>query len=207
MKRLVLVFVLFGGILFSLSAQSLSNITKVGVVDMERLVRTIMGNTEEGKVYAERNEKYQEEVKKYQENSENFLAELEKLGVELKDLNDKLQEAVEAKESSSVIRNLENQIRSKTNAARNYATTNRMELEKESQRLQRERANLDEEMKKLVGNDAFRLRLNNALRDVAQSDGCSLILNKQENLGLLWSSPSIDITQKVITRLQGGGSR
>jgi len=202
MKRVALVFVLLGGVFFSLSAQSLSNITKVGVVDMDRLVRAVLGPTEAGKAYTEKNEKYQEDVKKYQEDFTEYLAELEKLNNELNELKEKLQEAVEAKESSSTIRTMENQIKSKTQALRTYATTHLAELERQKQRLEKERVSLDEEMKKLVGNDAFKLRLNNALRIVAESDGCSLVLNKQESMGLLWSSPSIDITQKVIERLR-----
>jgi len=204
MKRVVFVFVLLGGIIFSLSAQSLSNITKVGVVDMDRLVKAVLGPTPAGKAYTEKYEKYLEEAKKYEEDYNSFLEELQKQSDELKELNEKLQEAVEAKESSSSIRTLENQIKSKTQAVRTYATTHNAEREKERLRLQRERANLDEDMKKLVGNDEFIRRLNAALRVVAESDGCSLVLNKQETMGLLWSSPSIDITQKVITRLQGG---
>ena len=118
MKRFIFMFVLFGSILASLSAQA--TITKFAVLDMNRVVASYTERLPEGKSYAEKRDRVQ--------------AEIEKQSKELQELNAKLAEAKE-NGSNNQIKNLENQIKTKTQALQTYIKNNMAELEKERDQL------------------------------------------------------------------------
>jgi len=54
---------------------------------------------------------------------------------------------------------------------------------------------------KLVESDSFYDTLYNIIEDVAESEGLTIILSLQQANAILWYSPSVDITDKVIERL------
>jgi outer membrane protein len=148
-------------------------ITKVAVVDVGRIILSLAGTLEEAKTYTEKRDRIQ--------------AEIEKRNKELQELNTKLNEAVK-QENKNQIRDLERQIDAKKQSVQLYITTNFAELEKD--------------LEKVTKNSSFMTQLNNALRFVAESDGYSIVLSKQEASGILWYSLSVDITNKVIERLR-----
>jgi outer membrane protein len=179
MKRTIIALLLGGGMIFILQAQQ--SITRFAVVDMNRITAA----------YAEQNAN----ARSFNEKSARIQAEIEKLNRELQALNDKLTEANannENNEKQNQIRTLENQIKTKTQAVQNYIKTSFAELE-------RERA-------ALAQNDSFVQQLSSILRVVAESEGYSMVLSKQDGSGILWYSPSVDITNKVIARIRTGNT-
>jgi len=173
MKRFVLLPALLCGMIFSLFAQH-NPITKVAVVDVSRVIQTFVGTLDEAKAYAEKRDRVQ--------------AEINRLTKELQELNTKLNEAIK-EDDKNQIRDLEKQFEAKKQSVQHYITTSQADLDKDLERV-------------VTSNSTFMTQLNNALRYVAESEGYSLVLNKQEASGILWSSPSVDITNKVIERLR-----
>jgi len=112
-------------------------------------------------------------------------AEMEKHSQELRELTARLEEAREKKNNSQA-RALENEVRAKTQTAKDYIDAMTAELEKDREELQPK---------------VTRTQIINAIRVVAEAEGCSVVISKGE--GVIWSSPSVDITAKVIQRLQG----
>ncbi|MDR1142718.1 MAG: OmpH family outer membrane protein, partial [Spirochaetaceae bacterium] len=126
----------------------------------------------------------------FAEKSAAVQAEIDRRNGELKDLNDRL-EAAKADKKRSQIRQLEGELKTKTAETREYIRQSFAELEKEKA------------AQSTLSDDALR-RLTNALRVVAQSEGYSMILSRQEGTGILWYSPSVDITNKVVQYLRTG---
>jgi outer membrane protein len=126
----------------------------------------------------------------FTEKSAQVQAEINRLTAELQDLKTRLAEAQEQKKRSQ-IRTLESQVGDKTKALQEY-------IKKSFAELEQDRAKLTD--------DAFLTRLNTILRIVAESDGYNMVLNK-EGAGILWYSPSVDITNKVLERLRTGNTR
>ena len=54
---------------------------------------------------------------------------------------------------------------------------------------------------KLADSDSFYDTLYSVIENIAESEGLSLILSLQQANAILWYSPSVDITDKVIDRL------
>jgi len=124
-------------------------------------------------------------VKAFGEKRDQVQAEIERHSQELRDLTDRLEEARE-KRNSSQTRALENEIRTRTQAAKEYIDAMTAELEKDREGLQ---------------GGITRAQIINAIRIVAEAEGCSVVISKGE--GVIWSSPSVEITGRVILRLQG----
>ncbi|MDR1307641.1 MAG: OmpH family outer membrane protein [Treponema sp.] len=125
----------------------------------------------------------------FTEKSAAVQAEIDRRNAELQDLAARL-EAARADNKRSHIRQLEAELKSKTGETREYIRQSFAELEKEK-------------AAQTLSDDALR-RLTNALRIVAQSEGYSMILSRQEGSGILWYSPSVDITNKVLQYLRTG---
>ena len=53
----------------------------------------------------------------------------------------------------------------------------------------------------LSQNDEFYKKLNATIRRIAENEGLSMIINVDKNQFVLWYSPSVDITDKVIDAL------
>jgi len=149
------------------------SITRFAVVDVGRIIQTFVGTLDEARVYTEKRDRVQ--------------AEINRLTKELQELNTKLNDAIK-EDDKSQIRDLERQFEAKKQAVQLYISTSQADLEKD--------------LEKVTNNSTFMTQLNNALRYVAESEGYSLVLSKQEASGILWSSPSVDITNKVIERLR-----
>ncbi|MCL1814926.1 MAG: OmpH family outer membrane protein [Treponema sp.] len=155
-----------------ISLSAQAAITRFAVVDMNRVMAAFAEQSTEFKAFSDKRNTVQ--------------AEIEKQAKELQELNTKLAEAQEEGKKDQ-IRTLENQIRTKTQAAKNYYDRMIAELEKDRQQLQK--------------NNTFMARVNNAIRVVAESEGFSMVLSR-ETAGILWYSPSVDITNKVIARIR-----
>jgi len=159
------------------SLSAQSAITRFAVVDLNRITSAFSEQSVEFKAF---NEKLSQ-----------FQAEMNRRSEELKELDVRLDEARQQGKQDQ-IRTLENQITTRRQAAKDYIEKMQAELEKDRDRLQR--------------SNSFMSQVVNAVRVIAESEGYSMVLSK-EGAGIIWNSPSVDITNKVIERLRSGGKR
>jgi outer membrane protein len=88
---------------------------------------------------------------------------------------------------------LESQIYRRTESLREYYQVKNAELE--------DRKN------KLSQSDSFLEQVYDEIRFIAESEGYSTILSVKENSGILWYSPTVDITDKLIQNLLSKAGR
>lgn len=62
-------------------------------------------------------------------------------------------------------------------------------------------AELEDRRAKLAQSDTFRSQVYDEIRFIAESEGYSMVLNLKEN-DILWYSPTVDITDKLIQNLR-----
>jgi outer membrane protein len=60
---------------------------------------------------------------------------------------------------------------------------------------------LEERRLRLTQSDSFLEQVYDEIRFIAESEGYSTVLNLKENTGILWYSPTVDITDKLIQNL------
>jgi len=154
------------------SLSAQKTITRFGVVDMNRIIA----------MYTD-----QAAIKAFNEKRDRVQAEIERQNQELRELNARLAEARGKRNNSGQVNALEAEIQAKTQAAKDYIDTMRAEME-------RDREQLNEKMNMT--------QINNAIRIVAEAEGCSMVLSREGGT-VLWNSPTVDITAKVIQRLTG----
>ena len=68
-------------------------------------------------------------------------------------------------------------------------------------------AELDNIKNRLTQSDAFLEQVYDEIRYVAESEGYSMVLNLKENNSILWYSPTVDVTDKVIKNLMDKSGR
>lgn len=155
------------------SAASFSQqITKFAVVDTNKVYQAYFRNSAP--------------VRNYETKKEDFQKELDKHIAELQRLNDQKIEA-QRKGNDSEAMKIEAQITKKTDFINEYSSAKNTELESLK--------------KSLKENNTFYKQLYDTLARVAESGGYSAILNLQEANSVLWYSPSVDITDQVISQL------
>jgi outer membrane protein len=62
-------------------------------------------------------------------------------------------------------------------------------------------AELETQKAKLSQSSSFLEQVYDEIRFIAESEGYSMVLNLKENTGILWYSPTVDITDKLIQNL------
>jgi outer membrane protein len=62
-------------------------------------------------------------------------------------------------------------------------------------------AELEDRKRKLSQANSFLEQVYDEIRFIAESEGYSTVLNMKENSGILWYSPTVDITDKLIQNL------
>ncbi|MGI5172545.1 OmpH family outer membrane protein [Treponema sp. OMZ 840] len=147
-------------------------ITNVGVVDIGRVYTTYFRESSA--------------VRNYDTKKAEFQAEIDKRTAELKSLQDKKVEYEKARNETAVLR-IESEINKKTEYLEAYASSKNMELEKLR--------------KNLSTSNSFYQQLYKVIRHIAESEGYTIILSLQQANAVLWYSPTVDITEKVIAEL------
>jgi outer membrane protein len=148
-------------------------ITRFGVVDMSRVYASASLNASVMKNYESKREEFQTEIDRQTE--------------ELKQLQSRKAE-YERLGNTSGVRQVDDQIRRKVDSLTNYSNSKNKELETLRG--------------KLEGGDPFYGQLYAVLGKVAESEGFSMILSLQQANGILWYSPTVDVTDKVIAELR-----
>ena len=147
-------------------------ITKFAVVDTSRVYQAYFRNSAP--------------VRNYESKKEEFQNEITSLTQELQELHNKKIEYQKNGDESAALK-VEAQITKKTDYLREYTNAKNVELESL--------------LKSLQNNDSFYQKLYSTLEKIAESGGYSMILSLQQSTGILWYSPSVDITDDVISQL------
>jgi Skp family chaperone for outer membrane proteins len=161
----------------AVSLAAQKSITRFAVVDMERVTRAFTG---------------QDAAAALEEKKAAIQTELLRLGEELKELEAQFAQTQEEGKHSG-IKTIEKSVQAKKQEIQVYYRKALAELEQE-------KASLALTSEQLT-------RLSTILRSVAQNEGFSMVLSKQEGSGILWYSPEVDITARVIEWMRTGGRR
>jgi len=156
----------------SFAALSAQQITRFAVVDTSRIYTTFYRDSRSVRDYEAKKTQYQ--------------AEIQRMSDEIKDLRQQKVDADTAKDDTKSAR-LDSDINSKTRTLLDYSKVKNTEL--------------DTIKKKLTTDDEFYSMLYDQIRKVAESDGYSMVLSLQEGNSIIWYSPTVDITDKVIRNM------
>jgi len=164
-------------IFLSLSVLCLSyvfgqQITRFAVVDLPKVYTNV---SRDSKV-----------VKDFEAESAKVQADIDKFTKEIQTLKSKHAEAVLAGNETEALR-LESQITRRSEYLRVYYQTKTAELE--------------DKRSKLMQSDSFLTQVYDEIRYIAESEGYTMVLNKNDP-NIVWFSPMIDITEKLIQNLK-----
>lgn len=126
-------------------------------------------------------------ARNYQEKQEKYKMKIQELSDEIIQLRQKKVDAT-ASGKDSIAQKYEEQINSKTAFLQEYVKACNDELEV----LKR----------KLINDDEFYSLLYNAIQRVAETEGYTMVLSLQQSVGIIWYSPTVDITDLVIQELK-----
>lgn len=147
-------------------------ITRFGVVDTARVYQAYFRNSSPVRNYESKKAEFQNEINRRTEEIQNLR-------------NQKVEQ--QKNNNSSAADRLEQEITKKTDLLTEYTSAKNVELESLKKNLQ--------------NSDAFYKKLYGILERVAEKEGFSMILSLQQANAVLWYSPSVDITEKVINEL------
>lgn len=123
----------------------------------------------------------------YQEKKEKFENQKKILESEIIQLRQKKVSA-EADGQEAEVKKYEEKIKSKITLLMEYVKTSNDEL--------------NMLRKNLINDDVFYSNLYESVRRVAESEGYTMVLSYEHNAGIIWYSPTVDITDKVIQELR-----
>jgi len=149
------------------------HITNFGVVDTTKVYEQFFKNSSAVKAYEEKRASFQEEISRRAD--------------EIRDLQTKLQEAQDLGMDSDV-KSYQDSIRIKSSSLKTYTQQKNLEL--------------NNIKKNLSNNNEFYKNLNRTIKKVAENEGLSMVINLQQSNSILWYSPAVDITDKVIESLE-----
>ena len=155
-----------------LGATFAQTMTRFGVVDTARVYSTYFRDSAAVRNYEQKKAEFQ---KKINEKTE-----------ELKTLNQKMIDLKEKGDEAGALK-VEAEITKKADYLSEFANTKNTELESIKRRIEK--------------SDSFYSSLYDVIGRIAESEGYSMILSLQQANSILWYSPSVDITDKVISGL------
>jgi outer membrane protein len=127
------------------------------------------------------------QVRDFEQRSVRVQSEVDKRTKEIQELRVRQSEAVFRNDQSESNR-LETQLYRMSEALRDY--------------YQAQTAILEDMKKKLMQPGSFMDQVYDEIRYIAESEGYSMVLNLNENTGIVWHSTTVDITDRVIKSLQ-----
>jgi outer membrane protein len=125
-------------------------------------------------------------VRDFQERSAAVQADIDRMTQQIKSLQSQKADA-DMSGNTQLSMQLDTEIYNKTNLLKEYYNAKTAELEAQK--------------KKLTSDDQFLGQVMAEVQLVAESEGYSMVLSKTDAKGILWYSPSVDITDKVIQGL------
>jgi outer membrane protein len=147
-------------------------ITRFALVDLPKVYTTIFRESKA--------------VRDFEAKSARVQSDIDRLTREIQDLRSKYADAIMANNEMEALR-LENLI------------YRRSEYLKEFYQIRT--AELDNERSKLMQSGSFLEQVYDEIRYIAESEGYTMVLNKNDT-NIVWFSPTVDITDKLIRNLQ-----
>lgn len=160
------------GLFFTCSVAFSQQITRFGVVDTARVYQAYFRNSAPIRNYESKKAEFQNEINKKTEE----IQSLKNQKVDYQKNN-----------NTAAVNRLDAEITRKTDSLTEYTSAKNVELESLKKNLQT--------------SDEFYKRLYAVLERVAENEGLSLVMSLQQANAILWYSPSVDITEKVISEL------
>jgi outer membrane protein len=151
---------------------SAQQLTRFAVVDLSRVYMAFLRDSRA--------------VREWEESSAQVQREVDRRTREIQDLQSRKVNAELQGNEEEVLR-LENQMYRRSEALRDYYQVKTNELEERKRRLSQA--------------DSFLEQVYDEIRFIAESEGYVTVLNLKENTGILWYSPTVDITDKLIQNL------
>lgn len=179
MKKRGIVTVVFIAALASLFGVPLGaqQLTRFAVVDLSRVYTQFFRESRA--------------VREWEERSARVQSEVDRMTAEIQTLNGSFVDAEARGDEERALR-IQNDIYRKQNFLRDYYQVKKTELE--------------DQMKKLAQSGSFLEQVRDEIRFLAESEGYSMVLN-QRDPNILWFSPTVDITEKLITNLRAKAGR
>jgi len=171
-KRVVIFFVLNVICIGFVFGQS-SMITRLAVVDLPRVYTTFFQESRA--------------VREFMTRSTNVQNEIDRMQREIQNLRSTQAEAISRDNQAEVIR-LETEINRRTENLRAYHQARTAELETAR--------------RNLMQSPSFLSQVHNEIRFIAESEGYTMVIDKSNMPGIVWYSPAVDITDRLIQRLQ-----
>jgi outer membrane protein len=131
-------------------------------------------------------------VREFEERSARVQSEIDRMTAEIQTLRSRQADAVLKEDQDQSLR-LENDIYRKSEFLKEYYRLKTAELE--------------DQKKRLTQAGSFREQVFDEIRYIAESEGYSMVINVKDNNGILWYSPTVDITDKIIQNLQDKAKR
>ena len=125
-------------------------------------------------------------VRDFEERSARVQSEIDRMTAEIQNLKVNQVNAQAQGNMEQALR-LDNEINRRSDFLKEYYRTRTAELETMKSRL--------------TQSGAFLEQVYDEIRYIAESEGYSMVLNLKENTGILWYSPTVDITDKLIKNL------
>lgn len=147
-------------------------ITRFGVVDTARVYQAYFRNSAPVRNYESKKTEFQNEINKKTEEIQNLK-------------NQKVD--YQKNNNTAAVNRLDAEITRKTDALTEYTAAKNVELESIKNNLKT--------------SDSFYKKLYSVIEKVAENDGLSMVMSLQQANAILWYSPSVDITEKVISEL------
>jgi outer membrane protein len=147
-------------------------LTRFALVDLPKVYTTIFRESNAVRAFEEKSARVQNEI--------------DKITREIQDLRSRYADAVAANNETEALR-LENLIYRRSEFLKEYYQIKTTEL--------------DNERSKLMQSGSFLNQVYDEIRYIAESEGYTMVINKNDP-AIVWFSPSIDITDKLIQNLQ-----
>ncbi|MDR1867425.1 MAG: OmpH family outer membrane protein [Treponema sp.] len=174
--RLLSVTVLSLTVLMSAFNAGAQQLTRFAVVDLPRVYVSFFRDSRA--------------VREFEERSSRVQAEIDRMTKEIQDLKN-TQLNAELRGDREQALKTESEVNRRSDFLKEYYRVNTAELEAEKS--------------KLTQSGTFLEQVYQEIKNIAESEGYTMVFNVKENAGIVWYSPAVDITDKLITRLRASG--
>ena len=131
-------------------------------------------------------------VRDFEERSARVQSEIDRMSAEIQSLRVRMVEAQAQGQQEQALR-IEAELNRRSDFLMEYYRTRTAELESIKNRL--------------TQSGSFLEQVYDEIRFIAESEGYSMVINIRENAGILWHSPTVDITDRIIRNLNEKSGR
>jgi outer membrane protein len=171
------VILVFLALTLGLSLEA-QQLTRFAVVDLSRVYTSFFRDSRA--------------VREFEERSARVQADIDRMTAEIQSLRSSQLDAEARGDEERALR-LENQVYQRSEYLKEYYQTKTAEL--------------NDQKAKLSQSGTFLDQVYGEIRYIAESEGYSMVLNLKESTGILWYSPTVDITDKLIQNLLAKAGR